>query len=170
MIYRNATILFFAALAACGGSADGDGDGMPEPAAAAEEPVAAPAAEPPAPQFERAPAPEGAAVYIIEPEDGDSVSNPVRVVFGLRGFGVVPAGIQREDAGHHHLLIDADPPSMDAPIPSDDRHRHFGLGQTETELTLPAGEHRLQLLLGDHLHVPHDPPLLSEPITINVTE
>ncbi|MBN1240034.1 MAG: DUF4399 domain-containing protein [Gammaproteobacteria bacterium] len=144
---------------------------MPEPAAAAEEATAAPANEPAAaPQFERTPAPDGAAVYIIEPEDGATVSNPVRVVFGLKGFGVVPAGIERADAGHHHLLVDTEPPPFDAPIPSDDRHRHFGLGQTEAELTLPPGEHRLQLLLGDHLHVPHDPPLMSEPITIHVTE
>ena len=170
MSYRHATFFLFAVLAACGGPAD-DGDTTPEPAASAEEPAAAPANEPAAaPQFERTPAPEGAAVYIIEPEDRAMVSNPVRVVFGLRGFGVVPAGIRRADAGHHHLLVDTDPPSLDVPIPSDDRHRHFGLGQTETELTLPPGEHRLQLLLGDHLHVPHDPPLMSEPITVHVTE
>jgi hypothetical protein len=113
-------------------------------------------------------APPGAEAYIISPEDGATVANPVRVVFGLKGFGVVPAGIERDDAGHHHLLIDTDLPPLDLPIPNDDQHRHFGQGQTEVELTLPPGEHRLQLLLGDHLHVPHDPPIMSPVITIQV--
>lgn len=120
------------------------------------------------PAFPRKPAPEGARVYIVAPEDGAVVSNPVRVVFGLSGMGVAPAGIAWDDAGHHHLLIDTDPPALSAPIPSDDRHVHFGLGQTETELTLEPGEHRLQLLLGDEVHVPHEPPVMSEPITITV--
>jgi hypothetical protein len=116
----------------------------------------------------RKPAPAGAEAYIISPADGATVTNPVRVVFGLKGFGVVPAGIDRPDAGHHHLLIDADLPPLDLPIPNDERHRHFGQGQTEVDLTLTAGEHRLQLLLGDHLHVPHDPPIASAVVTIQV--
>src|SRR5690606_11128486 len=107
MSFRNATVMLFAlAAAGCGGT--GDDASMPEPAASAEEPAAAAAPAPAAaaPQLERTAAPEGAAVYIISPEDGAQVSNPVRVVFGLRGFGVAPAGIRRADAGHHHLLID----------------------------------------------------------------
>ncbi|MDX1563741.1 MAG: DUF4399 domain-containing protein [Gammaproteobacteria bacterium] len=133
-----------------------------------ETPAAAPATPAPAPGLERQPAPEGAAAYIIEPADGAVVSNPVRVLFGLRGFGVVPAGIERADAGHHHLLIDTDLPNLDLPIPADDNHVHFGGGQTETELTLEPGTHTLQLLLGDELHVPHDPPIASQRITIEV--
>jgi hypothetical protein len=168
MSHRHALLVLFVLLTACGGSPDGDA--ASDAASTAAPPQAATPQGAATSQLPRTPAPAGAAVYFIEPQDGAIVSNPVRVVFGLRGFGVAPAGIERADAGHHHLLIDTELPPLGAPIPADDRHRHFGLGQTEAELTLPAGEHRLQLLLGDHLHVPHDPPLMSEPVTIQVTE
>lgn len=114
------------------------------------------------------PAPEGAVLYFIAPQDGSTVSNPVRVQFGLKGMGVAPAGVQKENTGHHHLLIDADLPSSGAPIPSDENHRHFGGGQTEVTLELAPGTHTLQLLLGDFSHIPHDPPVTSEQITITV--
>jgi hypothetical protein len=116
----------------------------------------------------RSPAATGAVVYFIAPVDGAKVANPVTVQFGLKGMGIAPAGIALTGTGHHHLLIDASPPPFDRPIPADDRHVHFGKGQTETVVTLAPGRHRLQLLLGDHLHVPHDPPVLSAPITIIV--
>jgi hypothetical protein len=107
--------------------------------------------------------------YIIEPADGATVANPVHVVFGLKGIGVAPAGTDRPDAGHHHLLIDAAlPTDLGVPIPNDDTHKHFGGGQTETTLTLAPGKHTLQLLLGDHLHVPFDPPIASSVVTIEV--
>lgn len=109
------------------------------------------------------------AVYIISPAHGEVVSNPVQVRFGLRGMGVAPAGTDNANTGHHHLLIDVDQlPALDQPVPSDANHRHFGKGQTEVELTLEPGEHTLQLLLGDMGHVPHNPALVSEKITINV--
>lgn len=114
------------------------------------------------------PAPEGAKLYFIEPADGATVSSPVKVVFGLSGMGVAPAGIEKEHTGHHHLIINADLPNLDEPIPADDNYRHFGGGQTETMVELPAGTHSLQLLLGDWSHVPHNPPVTSEQITITV--
>ena len=111
----------------------------------------------------------GVKAYIISPKDGETVSSPVTGRFGLRGIGVAPAGVQREHTGHHHLLVNVQQlPDMDKPIPADDHHRHFGGGQTEVSIELPPGEHRLQLLLGDHSHVPHKPPVLSEPIIIKV--
>jgi hypothetical protein len=113
-------------------------------------------------------APPGASTYIIEPADGATVTSPVHVVFGLKGMGVAPAGTDRADAGHHHLLIDADLPPLDQPIPNDEQHRHFGAGQTETELMLAPGKHTLRLLLGDNLHVSFNPPIVSEPVTIEV--
>ena len=110
-----------------------------------------------------------ARAYIIAPADGAVVSSPVTVVFGLSGMGVAPAGTDRANTGHHHLLIDvAELPPLDQPIPSDQHHRHFGGGQTEVTLELAPGQHTLQLLLGDHLHRPHQPPVLSEKITITV--
>jgi hypothetical protein len=115
------------------------------------------------------PSPPGAEVYIIEPADGAVLGNPVTVRFGLRGMGVAPAGVERPNTGHHHLLIDVDKvPVAGEPIPSDDKHRHFGGGQTEVTLELPSGKHTLQLLLADHLHRPHNPPVVSRPVTITV--
>ena len=113
-------------------------------------------------------APANAEVYIISPQDGDTVTNPVTIQFGLKGMGVAPAGVDKPNTGHHHLLIDTDVPALDAPIPADDNHRHFGGGQTEVTLELPPGKHTLQLLLGDKSHIPHDPPVLSRKITIIV--
>jgi len=112
--------------------------------------------------------PEGAKVYFISPKDGERVRGPVLVRFGLKGMGVAPAGIEMANTGHHHLIIDAPLPDLAATIPTDEQHRHFGGGQTEAEITLAPGEHTLQLVLGDHLHVPHNPPVVSEKITIIV--
>ena len=107
-------------------------------------------------------------VYFVNIVDGDNVSNPIKVNFGLKNFGVVPAGINLEFAGHHHLLIDVDLEDLKAPIPSDSNHLHFGKGQTETVLSLSKGQHTLQLVLGNYLHIPHDPPIMSDKILINV--
>jgi hypothetical protein len=118
----------------------------------------------------RTPAPEGARLYFIEPVDGATVTSPVTVRFGLAGMGVAPAGVPFEKTGHHHLVIDAELPPMDAAFPKDERHLHFGGGQTETVVELSPGEHTLQLVLGDHNHVPHEPPVISERISIRVQE
>ncbi len=113
-------------------------------------------------------APEGANVYIVSPAHGAQVSSPVTVVFGLDGMGVAPAGVEKDKTGHHHLLINTGMPALDEPIPSDEKHRHFGGGQTQVTIELPPGEHTLQLLVGDHNHVPHKPPIASQQITITV--
>lgn len=118
----------------------------------------------------RTPSPEDAKVYIIEPADGAEVRSPLTVRFGLSGMGVAPAGTQKAGTGHHHLIIDAPVPPAGAPIPADLKHRHFGGGQTEVTLDLSPGRHTLQLVLGDHAHVPHDPPVVSEVVTITVVE
>lgn len=115
------------------------------------------------------PSPSGARVYIISPAEGEVVSSPVRVLFGLEEMGIAPAQVSKRNTGHHHLLIDVDSlPPVDDHIPSDDHHLHFGGGQTQTDLILPPGTHTLQLLLGDHQHRPHSPPLFSEKVTIEV--
>jgi hypothetical protein len=111
----------------------------------------------------------GAKVYIISPKNGDTVSSPFTVQFGLKGMGVAPAGVTQANTGHHHLLIDVDQmPDMSAPLPNNQNIRHFGGGQTEVDLTLPPGKHTLQLVLGDYLHIPLDPPLVSEKVTVTV--
>ena len=111
-------------------------------------------------------APEGASAYIVAPKHGEVVSSPIKVVFGLSGMGVAPAGVQKDKTGHHHLLIDTGVPDLTKPIPADDKHKHFGGGQTETTIDLTSGQHTLQLLLGDFSHIPHSPPIKSEQITI----
>jgi hypothetical protein len=119
-------------------------------------------------QLKRTPSPAGAEVYFIAPVDGASVTSPVAVKFGLKGMGVAPAGIAFDGVGHHHLIIDAELPPLSMPIPADANHVHFGKGQTETTIELTPGKHTLQLLLGDQLHVPHDPAVVSKKITITV--
>ena len=113
-------------------------------------------------------APADARVYIVSPSHGEVVSSPVKVVFGLSGMGVAPAGTKKDKTGHHHLLIDTAVPNLDKPIPADDHHKHFGGGQTEVSIELAPGKHTLQLLLADFAHVPHNPPVMSEQITITV--
>ena len=119
-------------------------------------------------ELPRTPAPEGAQLYFISPQDGETVTSPVTVRFGLRGMGVAPAGVDRPATGHHHVVVDAPLPPTDRPIPADDHHVHFGGGQTETTLELEPGPHTLQLLLGDRNHIPHQPPVASERIAITV--
>ncbi len=113
--------------------------------------------------------PPDATLYIIEPIDGATVSKTFKVIFGLSGMGVAPAGTNIENTGHHHILIDMDKlPDLTKPLPATDQIRHFGGGQTETELTLSPGEHTLQIILGNYVHIPHDKPVISEKITITV--
>jgi len=121
--------------------------------------------------MERTPAPEDARVYFTTPNHGEAVNSPVTVRFGLEGMGVAPAGVDHDATGHHHLLINVDEdsmPAMDMPLPSTDRIVHFGGGQTEADIELDPGEYTLQLLMGDFRHVPHDPAVKSEKITITV--
>jgi hypothetical protein len=117
----------------------------------------------------REPSPANAEAYIVSPKDGAKVKSPVTVVFGLKGMGVAPAGIKFDGTGHHHLLIDSElPADLSQPLAANEKSVHFGKGQTETSLTLPPGKHTLQLVLGDQLHIPHDPPVYSKKITIVV--
>ena len=126
-------------------------------------------------------APANAGVYFVQPTDGATVNETFKVVFGLRNMGVAPAGVEKagtiESLGGEirfsqrvdDLLIDTDVPSdLSKSLPATDQIRHFGGGQTETEITLSPGKHTLQLLVGDHMHVPHNPPVVSEKITVMV--
>ena len=113
--------------------------------------------------------PGNAEVYFIQPADGQTVKEDVKINFGLKNMGVAPAGTDRKNTGHHHLLIDTDVlPDLAQPLPATDKIRHFGGGQTETEITLSPGKHTLQLILGNYAHVPHSKPVMSSKITITV--
>jgi Domain of unknown function (DUF4399) len=121
---------------------------------------------------DRTPSPAGAKVYIISPKDGEKVTGPVTVKFGVKGMAVVPAGTKQDNSGHHHLLIDTDVPSdLSLPLPSvPDKVVHFGKGQTETTVTLPPGKHTLQLVFADANHIPHNPAVISKKITVTVSQ
>ncbi len=143
-------------LTACGDKA-ATGEAVIEPEAATQ----------PA-ELPRTTSPEGASVFFIMPADGATVSNPVSVEFGIEGMSVIKAGDNQPNSGHHHLLIDTELPDLGQPIPKDERHIHFGDGSTTAEITLDSGQHTLQMLLGDYLHIPHNPPLVSDVVTITV--
>lgn len=115
--------------------------------------------------------PPGAKAYIISPKDGQTVGKTFTVRFGLMNMGIAPAGVKLPNTGHHHLLIDLENlPDMEKPLVFSENVRHFGGGQTETEITLAPGKHTLRLLLGNYLHIPHKPPVLSEKITVTVKD
>ena len=117
----------------------------------------------------RTPSAAGATVGFANLSDGDVVPPVFKVKFTVNGMDIAPAGTQKENTGHHHLLIDlAELPDMNHPLPATDNIRHFGKGQTEAELTLPEGQHTLQLLFADYAHIPHSPPVVSKKITITV--
>lgn len=112
-----------------------------------------------------------AEVFFVEPADGATVSSPLTVKFGVKGMTLMPAGVPHPESGHHHLLIDLEElPDLSKPIPADAQHIHFGKAQTETQIELSPGKHTLQLLLGDHLHRPHNKPVHSKKITIHVKD
>ena len=124
----------------------------------------------------KTPNPAGAFVYFINIEDGDTVTSPVLIQFGLRGMGVGPAGtVDWDNVGHHHLLVNRAPMGKgensnewDETLPNNENHRHFGGGQTEVMLELPEGEHTLQMVFADYAHVPFGPDLVTDQITITV--
>ena len=114
------------------------------------------------------PSPPDAAVYFVYPTKGATIYPRSTIRFGLRNMGVAPAGVDKPNTGHHHLLIDVATPPLDKPLPNEPNIIHFGLGQTEKKITLTPGKHTLQLILGDYRHLPHDPPVMTERIEVTV--
>ena len=160
-----------ASIAACGGEsqpADTEDASLAAADRPAPDPASASRTEAQTTGLARSPAPADAEVFFVEPQHGAVVSSPVKIEFGIAGMDVVPAGQEAEHAGHHHVLVNTGLPDLAWPIPADEQHIHFGDGSSSTELVLAPGEHTLQLLFADHLHVPHDPPVFSEVITITV--
>ena len=144
---RRVVAMLFVAIASCGAAfSQGQPTGGPTPSA------------------------PGAEVYFIDLKDGATVPAKLKIYFGLRNMGVAPAGSDRENSGHHHLLVDTELPPLDQPIPNDFNHLHFGAGQTETEITLKPGAHTLQLLMGDKDHIPHTPPVMSPLVRVRVVD
>lgn len=151
-----AAALLVLSLAACGDN------GTPAPEA--EKSKSTPAAE----TSTRTPSPAGAKVLILEPAEGATVKSPVTVKFGVEGMEVVPAGTDKPSSGHHHLLIDTKIDDYNSPVPADANHVHYGKGQTEVQIELAPGKHTLQDVFADMNHMPHDPPVVSDVVTITV--
>lgn len=168
MSYRSIVVISVVVLAACGGEAEAPAAATDTTTPAATTAQAPAADAPPAMSLPRSPAPDGARAFIVSPTEGETVSSPVQVVFGSENITILKAGEQGDNSGHHHLLINAPLPDLGMPIPSSGQYLHFGGGQTETELNLEPGTYTLQLLFGDYIHVPHDPAIHSEVITITV--
>ena len=151
-----AGLLVVSALAACGGD-----EGSPAIADVSKQELAQPATT-------RSASAAKARVFFIQPTDGAILASPIRLEFGVEGMALVPAGTKQSAAGHHHLLVDTDIPALDKPVPKDANHIHLGDGSASIELSLDPGQHSLQLLLADHSHIPHDPPVVSEKISITI--
>jgi len=162
MKLRLSIVVLLFSMTACGEKPAEETIETEQMATAAEAAVSKP------PQIPRTASNEGASVFFITPADGATVTNPISVEFGIAGMDVVKAGNNQPNSGHHHLLIDTELPDFGLPIPADKHHIHFGDGSVSTQITLPPGEHKLQMILGDHLHIPHNPPLISAQITIMV--
>ena len=113
------------------------------------------------------PSPEGAKAYFIDLKDGDTVNSPLLIRFGLTvQMGIATALADWPDSGHFHLLIDKKPPNPNRPISNNNLHLHRG--QTEATVELSKGKHTLQIVMGDYSHIPHDPPVMSERISVKV--
>ncbi|MGB5492691.1 MAG: DUF4399 domain-containing protein [Woeseiaceae bacterium] len=168
-VIHNTTVLVALAvsLAACGEkAAEKPVGGESAEAASSAEAITETAAEIVA--LKRTASPAGARVFFITPADGDVVSNPIAIEFGIEGMTVTKAGDNQAHSGHHHLLIDTGLPELGLPIPANANYVHFGDGSTATEISLEPGTHTLRMLLGDYRHIPHDPPVASDSITITV--
>jgi len=142
-------------LNACGSDQQPSNPSAADTSLASEKPAGSPSAP-------------GATVFIISPINGATVKSPLEIKFGISGMEIAAAGTFNDNTGHHHLLIDTKLADSALPVPGDDNHLHFGKGQTETTVTLDPGEHTLQLVVGDGNHIPHNPPIASEIITVIV--
>jgi Domain of unknown function (DUF4399) len=150
-----AATLLVLSLAACG-------DESSKTSEASKEAAPAPAAS------ERTPSAPGAKVMILEPADGATVKSPVTVKFGVEGMEVAPAGTDKPNSGHHHLYIDSALSDDGSPVPADGQHIHYGKGQTEAQIDLAPGKHTLQDVFADKNHIPHNPPVVSDVVTVTV--
>lgn len=132
------------------------------PPAPAPEPAAEPAPEP-EPEAVKVPdlpaVPEGAKVMFVEPADGAKVKSPLKIVFGAENLTVEAAGEVHEGGGHHHLIIDAGVIDPGTAVPKDEKHIHYGKGQTEVEVELAPGEHTLTMQFADGMHRSYGEPL-----------
>ena len=106
-------------------------------------------------------------VFFESPAEGATVMSPVKVKFGLEGMKIAPLGDMTAKTGHHHLIINGQVIKSGETVPTDEKHLHFGKGQTETDLVLPPGKYTLTLQFGNGAHQSYGPGM-SKTITVTV--
>ncbi len=111
--------------------------------------------------------PEGAKVFFANIQDGDVVTSPLKIEFGVEGMEVEPAGELHQGMGHHHLLINGQPLASGTVVPADSVNIHYGKGQIETEIELTPGEYKLVMQFADGYHQSYGEQM-SSTITVMV--
>lgn len=110
--------------------------------------------------------PPAQSVSLMEPVDGATVPTTFKVRFGVKGMAVAPAGEIVANSGHNHLLINQVPVKAGESVPFDEKHKHFGAGQTEAMITLPPGTYKLTSQFANGAHQSYGSPMSA---TIQVT-
>lgn len=107
-------------------------------------------------------------VRFVTPTDGATVPPQFPVVMAASGLIIEPAGEIHDNAGHFHILVDADfvPPGEVAI--KDDQHLHYGKGQITTTLTLTPGLHTLRLQYANGGHIALEGEQYRDQITVTV--
>ncbi|RZP21793.1 MAG: DUF4399 domain-containing protein [Burkholderiaceae bacterium] len=85
-------------------------------------------------------------------KDGDVLSSPINLEFGVEGFELAPSGSIGERVGHHHLLVNCDSIMNGLVIPRDVNHIDFGNSETQGTIELEAGSYLLTLQFADGTH------------------
>ena len=96
--------------------------------------------------------------FFVEPKNNATVGSTTKLKFGSEGIQImaVPAGdvtTARPGIGHYHVGVDVDCVATNATIvkgtPS---WIHFGKGESEIDMQLSPGKHKLSLQVADDLH------------------
>ena len=150
-------------------TAFGCGGSEPEPAAGTTSTATPPAATAAAAK----PASSAPRVFFVEPTEGATVKSPVKLRFGIENYelAAVPQGdvtAARKGMGHHHVGVDTECLPAGSVIPKANPWVHHGGAQTEMDMQLTPGKHRLTLQLGDDTHATVEG--LCSSVTVNVVE
>ena len=105
-------------------------------------------------------------VFFKNIQTGAILTSPFFIEMGVEGMGVELAGEKNDLMGHHHIIINSDFIVNGDVVPADEKHIHFGAGQTDCQLDLAAGNYSLTLQFADGFHQSYGEKMSK---TINVT-
>ncbi len=112
-------------------------------------------------------------VFFVNLKNGDKVTSPLEVVFGVEGMSVRKAleDLNDKTSGHHHILMDHPQGYIQEGhvIPMDDKHIHYGGAQTQGVINLSPGKHTLSLQFADGAHLSYG-KAMSATISVEVLE